>query len=404
MYESCSKEILGLLIDKYERTAAYRAGAQPEKRIILNLYGKVKSDYPAYDIEDHTTRTTVNEAVIALSQRGLITFEWCRGEVNHILRRLWLNIDRVGEVYRLLDRTPARERVKEIIDELTVEIEAASADWIVSFYSDSAQHLRESLKRGSLLPETADTRRQLYHLLRVIDSGVFGSVSERVFSEKCFGDSKYFENHLKATLLSILRKYVSRELTDAELLRSVGISRYPEPLELRGSVIVNGSPMGVLSRGFCIYSDEITDMELSIPEITTITTIENRANFFAYQGAERELVVYHGGQYSPAKRQLFIKLAEAMPRGCVWRHWGDIDLGGFSMLLRLRREILPGVQPYRMNADELTRYSDFAQPIRQDYAEKLQALSGNDLLADCRDCLRYMCENRVRLEQEAMLT
>ena len=41
---------------------------------------------------------------------------------------------------------------------------------------------------------------------------------------------------------------------------------------------------------------------------------------------------------------------------------------------------------------------------KQDYAEKLQALSGNDLLADCRDCLRYMCENRVRLEQEAMLT
>ena len=74
------------------------------------------------------------------------------------------------------------------------------------------------------------------------------------------------------------------------------------------------------------------------------------------------------------------------------------------MLLRLRREILPAVQPYRMNADELTRYSDFAQPIRQDYAEKLQALSGDGLLADCRDCLRYMCENRVRLEQEAMLT
>lgn len=405
MRERYSREILHLLIDKYERNAAYRSGTLPEKRIILRLYGNGRLDYPAYDIEDHAVRTAVNDAVTDLGRRGLIAYEWCRGEENHILSRLWLQTERAREAYAFLGRVPARESADAVLGELAREAEAVSTDWIVSFYGDAIAYLRQKLRCSPLLPDTADERRQLYRMLRVIDSGIYSSVSERVFSERCFGDSKYFENYLRATLLSILRKTLSRELTDAELLQTVGISRYPEPLELRGCIVINGIPMGVLKRGFCIYSDEIEDTEIAIPpEITKITTIENRANFFAYCGGSDEIVVYHGGQYSPAKKRLFKKLAEAMPSGCIWRHWGDIDLGGFSMLLRLRREILGDVRPYRMDTDELMRYRYLTLPIRREYSEKLAALSENELLTDCRRCLRYMVENGVRLEQEAMLT
>ena len=113
--------------------------------------------------------------------------------------------------------------------------------------------------------------------------------------------------------------------------------------------------------------------------------------------------MYHGGQYSPAKKTLFLKLAEALPKGCAWYHWGDIDFGGFSMLLRLRREILPSIQPYRMEREELIRYRDFTRTFADDYAERLQRLSGQEELADCRESLAYMQEHRVKLEQEAML-
>ena len=115
-------------------------------------------------------------------------------------------------------------------------------------------------------------------------------------------------------------------------------------------------------------------------------------------------MIYHGGHYSPSKKKLFEKIAAAMPKNSTWLHWGDIDLGGFRMLLRLRTEILPTVQPYRMNIPELQAYRNFTQPFSGDYAEKLQKLSEAALLSDCKACIDYMLTHKIRLEQEAMLT
>ena len=242
-------------------------------------------------------------------------------------------------------------------------------------------------------------------MLRFIDGSSFTTLTERVLSKKCFGDSKFFETQMKAPLLSIMRKYVSREMTDAELLQSIGISRYPEPLEMRGNILVNGNDMRVFESGFCIYSGDIDAAQIGIPDtVRRILTIENRANYFAYRHNAGELVIYHGGQYSPAKKKLFEKIAAAMPEKCVWYHWGDIDLGGFSMLLRLRKEILPSVQPYLMGKNELLAFQSYTQTFSKDYADKLRRIAENERLADCRECIDYMLEHKIKLEQEAMLT
>ena len=74
------------------------------------------------------------------------------------------------------------------------------------------------------------------------------------------------------------------------------------------------------------------------------------------------------------------------------------------MLLRLRTEILPTVQPYRMNIPELKAHCEFTQPFSNDYAEKLQMLCEEERLSDCRACISYMLTHKIRLEQEAMLT
>ena len=116
------------------------------------------------------------------------------------------------------------------------------------------------------------------------------------------------------------------------------------------------------------------------------------------------MVIYHGGHYSPSKKKLFEKIAAAISSNCVWYHWSDIGLGGFTMLLRLRTEILPTVQPYRMNIPELKAHCEFTQPFSNYYAEKLQKLCEEERLSDCRACINYMLTHKIRLEQEAMLT
>ena len=405
MNEHWQKEILNLLLDKYERTAAFQKGELPDRRVLLRFYDAGKTDFSAYDIDDHVVRTAINETVIAMQSEKLVGFEWMRGEQNHIIKRVWLDFSNLDKAYQTVNRQSAKLLVTAVIRELEQEIEAVNTDWIVSFYCETKDYLETKCRLGSRISADGNERRNLFHMLRFIDGNSLTSLTERVFSEKCFGDSKFFETKMKSTLLSIMRKHISREMNDAELLQSIGISRYPEPLELRGEIIINGNDMRVFRNGFCIYSNEIEAADVIIPKtVERILTIENRANFFAYRQAENELVVYHGGQYSPAKKRLFEKLAAAMPTDCQWFHWGDIDLGGFSMLLRLRTEILPTVQPYRMSVAELQTYQAYTQLFSKDYAEKLKKLKEQERLSDCLDCIDYMLNNKVRLEQEAMLT
>jgi hypothetical protein len=138
-----------------------------------------------------------------------------------------------------------------------------------------------------------------------------------------------------------------------------------------------------------------------------ILTIENKANYIEYiksSKAEDELIIYHAGQYSPSKKLFFKVVSFAMPKGCVWFHWGDIDYGGFAMLARLRLEIDPAIRPFRMNIEELIRYRRLAADISDGYSKKLKELVLKPELQDCAECLDYMLANGIRLEQEAMLT
>lgn len=408
MKDDYSALILSRMIDRYERTSAFREGAAPARRIILNFYGRSKTDFPEYDIEDYQVRTVINSTVCDLAQKNYIFYEWMRGQEDHILMRAWLNFEKLGEIYKLLKRIPKRELIMAVVEELSQLIKGVNTDWILQFYSDTARYMKEQIKFSSLLPEDEIQRRDIYKLLSFIDGNSDSVLTERVFSEKCYGDSKYFESRVKSLLLSILRRYLSPELNDSELLQAVGIGKYPQQLEMCGKIAVNSSDMSMLETGFCIYSDDIDKINLSIDKsVSKIITIENRANYFAYLKSCKacdELVIYHGGHYSPAKKRLFVAVLSTMPEGCKWYHWGDIDFGGFSMLLRLRKEISPSILPYRMNKGELEKYKIYTLPFNDGYREKLAGLYESDLLLDCRECLGYMINHGIKLEQEAMLT
>ena len=390
MNERWRKGILNRLLDKYERTEAFKRGETPDRRIMLRFYGASKSDFPEYDIDNHFVRSDINETVIAMKAEGLIDFEWFRGGRKPHHQAPVAECGAYRRAYQAADRRSAKTVAFAVIRELEQEIDAVSTEWMIAYYSETKEYIQEKIQLGSRISADGNEQgRNLFHMLRFIDGNSLTSLTERVFSEKCFGDSKFFETQMKAPLLSILRKYVSREMTDAELLQSIGISRYPEPLEMRGNIFVNGNDMRVFESGFCIFSGDIETAQISIPDtVRRILTIENRANYFAYRHNAGELVIYHGGQYSPAKKKLFEKIAAAMPEKCVWYHWGDIDLGGFSMLLRLRKEIMPSVQPYRMSKNELLAFQTYTQTFSKDYAEKLRRLSENEQLADCREMYR----------------
>jgi len=423
MRDKYQEELLSILLKKYESSIFYKIGVKPSRRIMLRLYDGGSSDYPAYNIEQVETREQINQAIIDLYEKDIIDYQWMKGEEGHIMARVWLKIDNIDKVYAFLKRKSANDLTSEICQELQVIMGRVSTGWIKAFIEDcyavcSRQKTPDKLSRyiNQIFTDKVE-RQDLFQALFFVDSLKETELLERVFSIRCFGNSKKFELKIKKRLLDIIKNYsdCDEDSTDEELLRFAGIMRYPQQFEFRGSLSIifkEESQQHINDFTPFIFGTSINSMDLKRgimmlnPEITSVISIENWANYFDYihhNNNKAELIIFHGGQFSPAKK-LFLKvIADAMPKNCIWYHWGDIDYGGFSMLARLRREIKYDTLPYRMNQDELIRHKSFVAPITPGYIVKLRTLLQREELIDCLPCLNYMIENKIRLEQEAMI-
>ncbi|MDR3160917.1 MAG: DUF2220 domain-containing protein, partial [Spirochaetaceae bacterium] len=312
----------------------------------------------------------------------------------------------------------------EIGLEITELLAAVKSPWIRRFLEDCQETLAHRRAPPARLPAENGEREQLFRALRFIDEQAEkAEVLERVFSIRCFGNSKTFEASVKKRLIDIIRRYSDCEadaeeaLPDDQLLAFAGIVRYPEGFEFRGplSIRFDGGARDAAGRvdfsplmhGASLSAPDIARGALELPPtLARLLSIENKANYISYirrNPGGGELVVYHGGQFSPSRGAFFRALARAMPAAAPWYHWGDIDYGGFSMLARLRREIREDVRPYRMDEGELAAYAALTLPVSAAYAEKLRTLRAVKELADCLPCINYLIDKRVRLEQEALL-
>jgi hypothetical protein len=423
MRDKYQKELLSILLDKYETSSFYKTGVKPSRRIMLRLYGSESVDYPQYNIEKYEMREQINQAIIDLYEKDIIGYEWMKGEDGHIMSRIWLKIDNVDKVYVFLKRKSANELTNKVCQELQVIMGKVSTGWIKAFIEDcyavfSEQKRPDKLNRyiNQLWTDEVE-RNDLFQALLFIDSLKETELLERVFSIRCFGNSKKFEQKIKKRLLDIIKNYsdCDDDSTDEELLRFAGIMRYPQQFEFRGSLSIifkDESQQHIIDFSPFISGASINSLDIKRgtvilnPGIKSIISIENWANYYDYinrKNDKTELVIFHGGQFSPARKLFFKAITDAMPENCLWYHWGDIDYGGFSMLARLRREIKDNILPYRMNRDELIHHKRFTASITPGYIQKLQTLLQRKELFDCLSCINYMIENKIRLEQEAMI-
>lgn len=408
------KQLLHVLLDKYERGTGYVQGKKPVQRIKLNLYNRGKSDFKPYDIEKSEIRNQFNEEVVALHGIRLVDFKWMAAEQGHIIAEVWLVFEQLGEAYRLLGRTPKGDTVDEVILLLMEAQEKVTSSWLLAYLDGLSETILRKRSVGSLLPDSLDETKDFLCALVTVDHLSEDEILERVFSIRCFGDSKRFESAIRPRFIGVLKRHlddIDEDAKDEEILRRVGIVKYPEQMEFCGAIrvelnegVVNYTP---LQYGATVNAKDVRMGKFSISSsVKRILFIENRANFVDYIFHHRhkeELVVFHGGCYSPVKGLFFQKLSAAALPDTEFYHWGDIDYGGFSMLARLRRNIVPSIKAYRMNVEELIKYRDYATAFRDSYSQKIRGLKDLPELNDCINCLDFMISNQIKLEQEAMI-
>ena len=407
-------QILSQLLDWYESSPSYLRGETPSQRRIMRLYDYGKTDFPAYDIENHILRKDINQAVHELTAASIIKYEWLPGQAGHIIQKLWLISEKLPEAYSYANRQPKSIRVDAIVSQLQETLAQLSEPWAIAWLREQIEKSTRTRSVSSALPSDKSERDDLLRAVLALNQRTEAETLERVFSMHLFGDSKRFEKTVRSRLIRILQQYLAQEedMTEESLLRLAGLTRAPEPFEFSGTltlVLPHGSiDFSLLPYGATITSADVNAGDFVCGEsIRRVLSIENKANYIDYVRKNQspdELVIYHGGQYSPAKRVFLQKLCAALPADFAFLHWGDIDYGGFSMLGRLRREIYHSVRPWKMGISELEQYGKYCAGFKKPYADKLSTLLAAPELSDCADCIEYMLKNAVRLEQEAMLT
>lgn len=134
-------------------------------------------------------------------------------------------------------------------------------------------------------------------------------------------------------------------------------------------------------------------------------TVENKAacHDLAASAPDDTLPVFLGGFHSPAKARFLRLISEALP-GIPAFHWGDIDLGGFRISARLKTEVFPNLQPFRMDRETLLSATSLSRPLgSKAYAESLAAFAGTEEGEVFRDVISLMLEKGVKFERESLL-
>lgn len=409
---SIEDNILNILLDKYEKSKEFKDGEKSSRRVLINFYGD-KNLFKPYKLEDFDSKFAYESAVKELKKKGWIDYEWVKGQEDHIISKVWLCTSTVDEIYLKLGRQPKEEYIKSILFMLTVAEAKSTAKWVKYCFGDWIRYIEKNKKNIKFLPnEISEIDEFLKCIIFASDIGNH-EVLERVLSIKCCGNSKKFEKAYKSRLINVIKTYFledKSDMLDEDILKGIGIVRYPEQIEFCGNIsfkfnekIVDYSP---LNFGGSINVIDAVNSQIIVDRcVEKLIFIENKANYVDYilnHQAKNELVIFHGGYYSPSKEMFYRNLNNALENQELY-HWSDIDFGGFDMFSRLKKNIFKSLKSYKMGMAELKKYEDFCIKINDEYANKLCALIKRNELADEHKCLEYMIENRIKLEQEAMI-
>lgn len=388
MITKFEKEICEILISKYE--SRYNNGSDFRRKISLKFD---ESGYEKYVAEDaYKYRDAIDEAAFRAEKDGLIFISYYKGTKD--IAEVRLNIDNIAAVYRLLGTTNIANKYQDLFDNLQKNSTGVSK----ALY-DALIVRRQN--KGSL-QKYIDKAPEYYDAIKAIDAinNNEHDIFMRVLSVRLFRDSKRLEN-LKNYVIDVLNAIGESEAAWDEYLLLNGILKNPNYIYLKGSCILKINEQVIdlskLKTVMAICSDSVKNTTFLSVNGSKVTTIENLTTFHDYKG--EELTIYLGGFSNHSKVEILKKL-NADVNGLTFRHFGDMDFGGFSILSHLRRKTGIEIMPLHMDIKMLQERVELSRKPSNAYLVKLRSLMSDEYLQDCCEILQFMNDNQVILEQE----
>ena len=384
-----TKTILNFLVDKYERSRNFNEADKPCGKISV----KIIKLFPKYEDEaEYQLFTQVNSAVDMLVSEEYITVS---RKKNGIADSVSLNMNKLGEIYDFLSRKPKAETNQQISELLK---DYADKNEILSAFCQAQAERIKSNKKPELfsgdLKEYADILKAVSELYQLSEETYI-----RDFSVRVFGDSKTFEK-IKSKVISLLFHYGDFPKEEETILHELNLVRNQGHVYIKGAcrISINGQMIDFSQLNGDIGISSVLLENIGSIELTgnKVITVENLTTFYHFS-EENAMIIYLGGYHNTHRRNFIQKLYMQNP-DAVYYHYGDIDAGGFYILLHLRKKTDIHFLPYHMDTDTLKQYSKYTRPLTDNDRKRLENL----LDTEFSEVIQYMLAHNCKLEQEAL--
>lgn len=400
------KKVLQSLLDTYEKSKTFM-----ETNKVNQSFGiSVAKIFPRYkDDAEYDFFCDVNESLQELERLSLVHLL----KRNGVIQKAVLNLERLDECYKTLGRIPRKEEQAAIVkiwDEVISENQTGKENLQPLWEYLRAQ--RERIKNNKNVEFYEHDENDYRDLLKLTAAALSNEqeIFIRTLSIRLFADSKRLER-LAPRMEALLFRYGEYEEKES-VLEECGIVRTPT------YVMIKGNAQICLGAQKIDLSEIEGDLALSTATIKglkwvevlgeRVVTIENLTSFHEYISGE-DFVVYLGGFHNKVKREFLCFLYEQNPQK-EYRHFGDIDAGGFYILEHLKRKTGIPFRSLFMDTKVLQTHGGSTVPLTPNDRKRLQALydelqqkaAEGKPMEDYRDTLAFMLEKDCKLEQETV--
>lgn len=394
------RKVLNHLLDTYENSLL---STGENKRTIQIEFRFTKRSIPSYFDESSEEYESIHILMKLLESKNLIRIIWKDNKRDYMIQKVRLVTDHMEEAYQYVGRKPKRGLEEENII-LLQEYLDVKAPITVAFVRYLLERLQkhQSVKEYIVLENMKETDRFLQACVFIEQNRKPCYIRE--FSIIHFQDSKYIER-IESRIAKVFRQFSDEyeEMDTLELMAEYGIYRTPNYVYCKGDArIAIGEKeidLSSLKQGIGISGEDLVRIRFSdLSRIKNVITIENLTSFFRYWEKD-SLLIYLGGYHNSIRRALLKMVYEAIPDAAYY-HFGDIDAGGFGILLDLRKKTGIPFLSYHMDLETLKRYMQYGKSLTESDRKRLEKMRKEEEFCDV---IEFMLEENIKLEQECII-
>ncbi|BCZ45822.1 hypothetical protein psyc5s11_18890 [Clostridium gelidum] len=382
--------LLDKLIDSYESSKIYKGEITRDNKIYFKFNNKNLKEY--FDEYNYKYKEEIDIACEQLEKENFIKIHRTEGYNSHIIDKVQLLESSVEGIYKYLKRKEKKHKEKDLI---TLLKQYSERDDLLGRFTLFAE---EKIEKNLSIKKYLDIENieQCNDILKGIDNVLReeNEIFKRNFSIKVYGDSKKYA-HIESRVIKIIKDFSEDEIPTYNIIDNYTYVYFKGniDLKLKNSNISANDFIG----GIAISSKDIENINEIKVCSDKLVTIENLTSFNNYN--EECGVIYLGGYHNKVRQKFLSKIYEQNPN-INYYHFGDIDAGGFKILVHLINKTKIQFKALNMDSETLLQNIDYAKPLTTNDIIEINRLLENDEYKEYSDVLSMMLKLNKKLEQE----